>query len=94
MLMVAVVAMTALVVLAGRLSGDAEPGGNLWPPDAQIDGMVDERREFRYCIVPHVPDVLELLKHPGCRWVRDPLRRACGFSWRLLRPPRLRVLHP
>lgn len=94
MLAVAVLAMAALVMLAGRLPGDSELGGDVWPPDAQINGMVDEHREFRVCLVPHVPDVLDLLKHPGCRWMRDPLRRACGFSWRLLRPPRLRVLHP
>ena len=71
--------VAALVVLACRLPGDPEPGGNLWPPDALIDGMVDERREFRLCFVPHVPGVLDLFKHLGCRQVGDPLRRACGF---------------
>jgi hypothetical protein len=60
-----VVAMAALVVLARCLPGDSELGGDLWPPDAQIDGMVDEHREFRVCLVLHVPDVLDLLKHPG-----------------------------
>jgi hypothetical protein len=35
------VAVAALVVLAGRLPGHPEPDGDLWPPNAQIDGMVD-----------------------------------------------------
>ena len=33
--------MAALVVLTGRLPGYAEPGGNLWPPDAQADSLLD-----------------------------------------------------
>jgi len=86
-LMAGAVTVAALVVLACRLPGDPEPGGDLWPPDAQIDGMVDEQHELRLCLVPHVPDVLDLLKHLGCRQVGDPLRRASGFCWRLLPPP-------
>jgi hypothetical protein len=34
-------AMTALVALTGCLPGYAEPGGNLWPPDAQADSLLD-----------------------------------------------------
>ena len=71
--------VAALVVLACRLPGDPESGGDLWPPDALIDGMVDERREFRLCLVPHAPGVLDLLKHLGYRQVGDLSRRACGF---------------
>lgn len=74
MLVVALLAMAALVMLAGCLPGDSELGGDLWPPDAQIDGMVDEHGEFRVCLVPHVPDVLDLLKHLGVRWARVALR--------------------
>jgi hypothetical protein len=33
--------MAALVVLAGRLPGHAQPGGDLRPPDAETDGLVD-----------------------------------------------------
>jgi len=73
------VAVATLVVLACRLPGDAEPVGDLWPPDALIDGVVDERREFRLCFVPHVPGVLDLLKHLRRRQVGNPSRRACGF---------------
>jgi hypothetical protein len=78
-LMAGAVAVATLVVLACRLPRYPEPDGDLWPPDAQINGMVDEHREFRLCLVPHVPDVLDLLKHLGCRQVGDSLRRACRF---------------
>ena len=36
-----VVAMAALVVLAGRLPGDPEPGGDLRPANTEFDGVVD-----------------------------------------------------
>jgi hypothetical protein len=41
--------MTTLVVLTGRLPGDAQPGGDLWPPDTQANGLVDQLRECRIC---------------------------------------------
>src|SRR5438093_330458 len=44
--------VAALVVLAGRLPGDAELGGDFWPPNAEFDGVVDQRREFGFC--PHL----------------------------------------
>jgi hypothetical protein len=66
-LMAGVLTVAALVVLARRLSGDPEPGSYLWPPDALVDGIVDKRREFRLCLVPHMPGVLDLLKHLGRR---------------------------
>jgi len=94
MLVVTLLAMAALVVLAGRLPGDSKLGGDLWPPNAQIDGMVDEHREFRISLIAHVPNVLDLLKHLGFRWARVALRRPRGFRWGLPRPPRLRALHP
>jgi len=84
--------VAALVVLACRLPGDPESSGDLWPPDALINGMVDERRKFRLCLVSHVPGVLDLLKHLGCGQVGAPSRRACEFCWHLLPPPRLHVL--
>jgi len=62
-LMAGAVAVAALVLLARRLPGDPELGSDLWPADALIDGMVDERCEFRLCFVPHIPGVLDPLKH-------------------------------
>jgi hypothetical protein len=35
------VTMAALVVLAGRLPGNAQPGGDFRPPDAEADSLVD-----------------------------------------------------
>ena len=66
-------------MLARRLSGDPEPGSYLWPPDALVDGIVEKRGEVRLCFVPHVPGVLDLLKHLRRRQVGNPSRRACGF---------------
>lgn len=87
-------AVTALVVLARPLSRDPEPGGDLWPPDAQIDGMVDEHRKVRFCLVPHMPGPLDLLKQLGYGRGGDLLSRACWLGWRPLRPPRLHLLDP
>jgi hypothetical protein len=79
-LMAGAVAVATLVVLACRLPCHSEPGGDLWPPDALIDGTVDQRGEFRLCFVPDVPGVLDLLKRLGYRRVGDPSCHACGFS--------------
>ena len=65
--MAGAIAVATLVVLACRLPGNSEPGGDLWPSNTLIDGVVDERREFRLCLVPRVPDVLDLLKRLGPR---------------------------
>jgi hypothetical protein len=48
--------MATLVVLTGRLPGDTQPGGDLWPPDAQANSLVDQLRECR---------IRPLLCHPG-----------------------------
>jgi hypothetical protein len=42
--------MTTLVVLAGRLPGHAQPGGDLRPPDAEADSLVNEHCEFCLCL--------------------------------------------
>ena len=86
------IAVAALVVLAGRLPGHPESGRDLWPSDAQIDGLVDEHREFRLCLVSREPGVLDLLKHLRCSHMGKPLRRVPRFCWRLLPPSQLRVL--
>jgi hypothetical protein len=64
------VTVAALVVLAGCLPGDAELGGDLWPRNAEFDGVVDQRREFGFCL--HLrnagaPDPFQDLQrgHPG-----------------------------
>jgi hypothetical protein len=46
-----VVAVAALVVLAGCLPGHAKPVGDLGPPDTQADGVVDQHRELRLCLL-------------------------------------------
>jgi hypothetical protein len=88
------VAVATLVVLAGRLPGHPEPDGDLWPPDAQIDGMVDEHREFCLCLVPREPGTLDPREHLGCRQVGNPLRRVRRFYCRLVPPARLHMLDP
>ena len=87
-----VVAMAALVVLAGRLPGDSELGSDLRPADAEFDGVVDQRCEFGFCLLlcsTDVPDPVEQLRwgHPG-----NPLRRARAFGWRLVLPILLPLL--
>jgi hypothetical protein len=81
------VAVSTLVVLAGRLPGHFEPDGDLWPPDSQADGMVDEHREFRLGFVPSEPGTLDPCKYLGCRQVGNALRRVCRFCWRLMLQP-------
>ncbi|HXZ69614.1 MAG TPA: hypothetical protein VEH31_01930 [Streptosporangiaceae bacterium] len=69
------IAVAALVVLAGRLPGHAEPGRDFWPPDAQADGVVDEHHEFGLCRFPREPDAFDPLQHLGRRQLRNSLRR-------------------
>ena len=71
--LLATAAMAALIVLPCRLSGDSEPGGDLWPADALLDGVVDERHQFRLCLVPRLPGALDLLKHLRCSQMGGPL---------------------
>jgi hypothetical protein len=71
-----VVAMAALIVLAGRLPGDSELGSDLWPADTEFDGVVDQRCEFGFCLLlrsTDAPDPVQHLRwgHPG-----NPLRHA------------------
>jgi hypothetical protein len=57
------VAVAALVVLAGRLSGHAQSGGDLRPSDAQADSVVDQDRKFRLCFLLRGLGILDPLKH-------------------------------
>jgi hypothetical protein len=71
--------MAAPVMLTGRLPGHTQPGGDLWPPDAQVDGVVDEHREFRLCRLPREPGAPDPLQHLGWRQLGNPLRRYWRF---------------
>ena len=55
--------MAALVVLAGRLPGHAQPGGDLRPPDAEADSLVNEHCEFCLCLPLCSPSALNPLHH-------------------------------
>jgi len=61
------VAVSALVVLAGCLPGHFEPEGDLWPPDAQTDGMVDEHCELGVGFVSRQASPLDPREHLGRR---------------------------
>jgi hypothetical protein len=50
--------MTAPVVLAGRLPSHAQPGGDLRPPDAEADSLVNEHCEFCLCLPLRSPSAL------------------------------------
>ncbi len=80
--------MAALVVLAGRLPGDPEPGGDLRPAKPELDGTVDQRCEFGFCPLLRdagTPDPVQYLRrgHPG-----NLLCHARGFRWRVVLPIR------
>ena len=53
--------MAALVVLTGRLPGHTEPGGDLGPPEAQANSLVNQLRECRFCSLLRNPGALDLL---------------------------------
>ena len=102
-----VLTVTTLVMLAGRLPGHAKLGGDLRPPDALADGVVDERRNHRLGLLlrnPGAPDPLEHLGrgHPGklryrvwrFRWRLLPIRLYPSGSWtRLALRPRHAIHH-
>lgn len=57
--------MATLVLLSGGLPGYAKSGGNLWPPDTQAAGMVDQQRKMRLCLPLRYPGALDQLQHLG-----------------------------
>jgi hypothetical protein len=58
-------AVPTLVLLAGRLPGYAKPGGNLWPPNAQADSVVDQQRKVCLCLMLRVPGTLDQFQYLG-----------------------------
>ena len=81
--------MAALVVLTGRLPGHTQPGGDLWPPDAQANGLVDQLGECRFCPPLCNPGALDLLQYLGGSHPGSRLRLAWRSRWRPLPPLRL-----
>ena len=53
--------MAALVVLAGRLPGHAQPGSYFWPADAHADRVVDQYGEFGLGFLLYGPGALDPL---------------------------------
>jgi hypothetical protein len=84
--------MAAMVVLTGRLPGYIQPSGDLWPPDAKANSLVDQLRECRFCPALCNPGALDPLQQLGGRHLGSRLRMAWRLRWRLLPPLRLRSL--
>jgi hypothetical protein len=81
------IAMAALVVLAGRLPGDAKTGGDLRPPDAHVDRLIHQYREFGIRLLPGESGAFDLLQHLGWGQLEIPLRRVWLFR-SCVGPPR------
>ena len=84
--------MAALVVLSGRLSRHTQPSGDLRPPDAQTDGLVDQLRECGFCPQLGNPGALDLVQHLNGRHRGSRLRLAWRLRWRLWPTLRLYLL--
>jgi hypothetical protein len=65
MLMAGAIAVAALVVLAGRLPRDAKAGGDLRPPDAHVNRLIHQHREFGLCLLPGKSGAFNPLQHLG-----------------------------
>jgi hypothetical protein len=74
------VAVPTPVLLPGRLPGNSEPIGNVWPPNAQAGRVIDQHCEFRICAVPSKPGTFDSFKQLRCRQPGEALRcwRRCG----------------
>jgi hypothetical protein len=86
------VTVAALVVLTGRLPAHTQPGGDLWPPDAQTNSLVNQLGECRFCPPLCNPVALDLLQHLGGSHPGSRLHLAWRPRWRPLPPPRLHPL--
>jgi hypothetical protein len=69
----------ALITLARCLPGDAELRGNLWPANSEVDGLVDERINFRLRSVSQSLGVTEPLQDHR-HWPPDRLWRRRRFD--------------
>jgi len=78
--------MTALIVLTGRLPGHTQPDGDLWPPDAETNSLVNQLHQRRFCFPLCNPGALDLLQHLGGRHPGSRLRLARRLCWGLWRP--------
>src|SRR5438876_5634986 len=76
--------MAALVVLTGRLPGHTQPSGDLWPPNAQANSLVNQLRECRFCPPLCNLGALDLLQHLGGRHPGSRLCLTWRLHWRLL----------
>jgi hypothetical protein len=76
------VTVAALVVLAGRLPGHTEPGGDLRPSDAHADRLIRQHREFGLCLLPGESGSFDPLQQLGRR--QRGIR--CGGPGRSARP--------
>ena len=79
-----VVAVAALVMLAGCLPGHAELVGDLRPPDAEGDGVVDQHCELRLFLLLRNPGAPDLLQHLGWGHPGGSLGQARRLHWCLL----------
>ena len=68
--------MAALVVLTGRLPGHTQPGGDLWPPNAHRNRLVNQFGERRFCPPLSNPGALNLFQHLGGTHLGSRLRLA------------------
>jgi hypothetical protein len=71
--------VSALVVLARRLPGNSESGGDFRPPDAQADRVVNQLRQFCFRLVPCYSGALDPLKYLDGRQAGNSLPRTCRF---------------
>jgi hypothetical protein len=72
-------AVAALVVLAGRLPGNAKASGDLRPSDAHADRLIHQRREFGICLLSAESGSFDPLQHLGRRQLGISLRWAWQF---------------
>ena len=77
------VAVPTAVLLPGRLPGNSEPIGNVWPSNAQAGRVIDQHCEFRLCAVPSKLGTFDSFKQLRCRQPGKALRCWRQFGCRL-----------
>jgi len=83
--------MAALVVLAGRLPGHTETGGDLRPSDAHADRLIHQHRECGIRLLTGESGPFDPLQHLGWRQLGIPRLRAWRFRSSLGAPPWLHM---